>query len=63
MTYQESLPEAGTGNVNYSDGDFSNLSTVDQGGVQKLYAVKHNPFVYLPMLRRTSIPATASATP
>lgn len=45
-SYQESLPASGADNVNYSDGDFSNLSAVNQGSVQKLYAVKHNPFVY-----------------
>jgi phospholipase C len=45
-SYQESLPASGADRVNYSDGDFSNLSAVNQGSVQKLYAVKHNPFVY-----------------
>lgn len=46
-TYQESLPASGEiDRVNYSDGSYSNLSSVDQSKVQKLYAVKHNPFVY-----------------
>jgi hypothetical protein len=45
-SYQESLPASGADNVDYSDGDFSNLSAVNQASVQKLYAVKHNPFVY-----------------
>jgi phosphatidylinositol-3-phosphatase len=50
-TYQESLPAVVLGNVgvNYSDGAFSNLSPVavfDPGAIQKLYAVKHNPFAY-----------------
>ena len=54
-SYQESLPTTGSrvDGVNYSDGTFSNLSPVGAwviGGsnvsVQKLYAVKHNPFAY-----------------
>ena len=51
-TYQESLPtvQPGVAGVNYSDGAFSNLSPVSvfntAGAIQKLYAVKHNPFVY-----------------
>jgi hypothetical protein len=60
-TYQESLPivgQQGVYGVNYADGAFSNLSPAGvfnaDGGtpppattpVQKLYAVKHNPFAY-----------------
>ena len=50
-TYQESLPivEPGVFGINYSDGAFSNLSPASvfgPGPVQKLYAVKHNPFAY-----------------
>jgi hypothetical protein len=58
-SYQESLPNIvpGVFGINYSDGEFSNLSPVSvfevNGGpptaatnIQKLYAVKHNPFVY-----------------
>jgi hypothetical protein len=50
-TYQEDLPavEPGVAGVNYSDGELSNLSAAAvfaPGPVQKLYAVKHNPFVY-----------------
>src|SRR5580700_1006994 len=57
-SYQESLPAIvpGVFGVNYSDGEFSNLSPASvfevNGGpptpatnIQKLYAVKHNPFV------------------
>ena len=49
--YEESLPTvvAGVAGVNYSDGAWSNLSPVavfGPGPIQKLYAVKHNPFVY-----------------
>jgi hypothetical protein len=58
-SYQESLPSIvpGVFGINYSDGEFSNLSPVSvfevNGGppaaatnIQKLYAVKHNPFAY-----------------
>jgi phosphatidylinositol-3-phosphatase len=50
-TYQESLPIVvpGVAGVNYADGAFSNLSPVENfapGPIQKLYAVKHNPFAY-----------------
>jgi hypothetical protein len=50
-TYQESLPTVTPGvlAVNYSDGAFSNLSPAavfGPGPIQKLYAVKHNPFAY-----------------
>ena len=55
-TYQESLPASGADNVNYSDGDFSNLSAVDHAGVQKLYAVKHNPFIYFANIQANTDP-------
>ena len=50
-TYQESLPTVAPGidGINYSDGAFSNLSpsaVFGPGAIQKLYAVKHNPFAY-----------------
>jgi len=52
-SYQESLPAIapGASGVNYSDGEFSNLSTspfatTPVNAIQKLYAVKHNPFAY-----------------
>jgi phosphatidylinositol-3-phosphatase len=50
-TYQESLPivTPGVFGVNYSDGAFTNLSSASvfgPGPIQKLYAVKHNPFAY-----------------
>lgn len=50
-TYQEDLPSVAVGvdGVNYSDGELSNLSAASvfaPGPIQKLYAVKHNPFVY-----------------
>jgi len=50
-TYQESLPtvQPGVAGVNYSDGMWSSLSPAavfGPGPIQKLYAVKHDPFVY-----------------
>ncbi len=56
-SYQESLPAQGADGVNNSDGfftdatDFSNIfpqltPPLSSGDVVKLYAVKHNPFVY-----------------
>jgi hypothetical protein len=50
-TYQESLPivTPGVFGINYSDAAFSNLSPASvfaPGPIQKLYAVKHDPFVY-----------------
>lgn len=50
-SYQESLPTVppGVDQINYSDGAFSNLSPASvfaPGPIQKLYAVKHDPFVY-----------------
>jgi hypothetical protein len=71
-TYQESLPTVPLtgGNppplplppfgVNYSDGMWSNLSPVavfGPGPIQKLYAVKHNPFAYFQNIEVGSIPA------
>jgi hypothetical protein len=56
-SYQESLPPGGANLVNYSDGFFTNNTDfskiqptlnppLTQGDVVKLYAAKHNPFVY-----------------
>jgi len=56
-SYQEDLPFQGADNVNYSDGYFTNATNfatitpaltpaLSQGDVVKLYAAKHNPFVY-----------------
>ena len=56
-TYQESLPASGEiDRVDYSDGSFSNLSSVDQSKVQKLYAVKHDPFVYFANVQENTDP-------
>jgi hypothetical protein len=56
-SYQESVPPGGVDRVNYSDGFFSNKTNFNaiqptlnppltQSDVVKLYAAKHNPFVY-----------------
>ena len=51
-SYQESLPPSGADGVNFSDGfftDITDFSAVLPGETQsliKLYAAKHNPFVY-----------------
>ena len=49
-SYQESLPRGGADNVTYSDGYFTDLSVlppgIPSGDFLKLYAAKHNPFVY-----------------
>lgn len=49
-SYQEDLPLTGADYVNYSDGTYTNLSTLPAGFTQsqivQLYASKHNPFVY-----------------
>jgi hypothetical protein len=66
--YEESLPtvEPGVAGINYSDGAFSNLSpvsvfTAGTGGastpVQKLYAVKHDPFAYFRNIQLGTNPA------
>ena len=60
-SYQESLPTVvpGVFGVNYADGVFSNLSPASAfgpGPIQKLYAVKHNPFVYFQNIQLGSNP-------
>jgi len=52
-SYQESLPPIGADGVTYSDGFFTDATNIpailpDQppGNLVKLYAAKHNPFVY-----------------
>lgn len=56
-SYQESLPLGGADNVSYSDGFFTDLTDfskinpkltppLSQNDVVRLYASKHNPFVY-----------------
>ena len=47
-SYQESLPPSGPDNVTYSDGYYTDLTVPNDitGGLLKLYAAKHDPFVY-----------------
>jgi hypothetical protein len=51
-SYQENLPPAGADGVNFSDGFFTDSSDIpgtipgEKQGLLKLYAAKHNPFVY-----------------
>lgn len=51
-SYQESLPPVGADNVTYSDGFFTSAAGIaaalpgETQGLIKLYAAKHNPFVY-----------------
>jgi phospholipase C len=54
-SYQENLPSSGADKLNYADGSFSNLDNVDQSKVQKLYAVKHNPFAYFDSVQKTGL--------
>jgi hypothetical protein len=66
-SYQESQPLSGADKVNYSDGVFTNNTDfsqilpalnppLTQGGVVKLYASKHNPFVYFRSVQEGSDP-------
>ena len=50
-SYQESLPPTGADGIDYSDGYFTDVtpppaSLGGAGALLKLYAAKHNPFVY-----------------
>lgn len=52
MSYQESLPPTGANNISYSDGFYTDnpqinpVPSTEQQTLIKLYAAKHNPFVY-----------------
>ncbi len=47
-SYQESLPPTGADGIDYSDGYFTDVTPPPAalGALLKLYAAKHNPFVY-----------------
>jgi hypothetical protein len=71
-TYQESLPQVGPDNVNYSDGNFTNLTDFTQinpqlnpplssGNIVQLYAVKHNPFAYFQNVQQGANPLLSVA--
>jgi phospholipase C len=58
-SYQEDLPDAGADGVDFSDGIYSNLSPVAGDSVRWLYAVKHDPFVYLASTQEGKAPANS----
>lgn len=60
-SYQESLPPTGANKTNYSDGFFTdtNVNPVPPNeplGLIKLYAAKHNPFVYFRSVQEGQAP-------
>jgi phosphatidylinositol-3-phosphatase len=61
-SYQESLPPTGADNIGFSDGFFTdnpNIHPVPASETQsliKLYAAKHNPFVYFRSVQEGQIP-------
>src|SRR5437764_1364080 len=63
-SYQESLPPTGADRVNFSDGfftDSTNIPVALPGETQsliKLYAAKHNPFVYFRSIQEGEIPGS-----
>ena len=64
-SYQESLPPTGADGVNFADGfftDSTNIPGVLPGEKQtliKLYAAKHNPFVYFRSIQEGEIPGSS----
>jgi hypothetical protein len=71
-SYQESLPLSGPDSISYSDGFFTNLTDfskinpqlvppLSQSDVVKLYATKHNPFVYFANVQTGSNPQNSYA--
>jgi hypothetical protein len=67
-SYQESLPPIGADGVNFSDGWFTDASNIpavlpDQlptaKSLVKLYAAKHNPFVYFRSVQQAEIPGSS----
>jgi hypothetical protein len=55
-SYQENLPAYGADRVNNSDGLLSDsVGAHFGGGLPKLYAVKHNPFVYFASVQREGL--------
>ncbi len=71
-TYQESLPQAGPDQIDYSDGNFTNLTDFSQinpqltppltsSDIVQLYASKHNPFVYFQNVQQGTNPLVSYA--
>ena len=61
-SYQESLPPSGADGVNFADGFFTDSSNIpavlpgERQGLIKLYAAKHNPFVYFASVQEGTDP-------
>ncbi|HYX54462.1 MAG TPA: alkaline phosphatase family protein [Candidatus Limnocylindrales bacterium] len=61
-SYQESLPPTGADNIGFSDGFFTDNPNIhpvpasETQGLIKLYAAKHNPFVYFRSVQEGHIP-------
>jgi len=61
-SYQESLPPTGADNIGFSDGFFTDNPTIhpvpaaETQGLIKLYAAKHNPFVYFRSVQEGQVP-------
>ena len=62
-SYQESLPPTGAAGIDYSDGDFTDVNPPSAaiGGLLKLYAAKHNPFVYFKSVQEGNNPRNSLA--
>jgi phosphatidylinositol-3-phosphatase len=71
-SYQENLPLRGPDLVNYSDGNFTNLTDfskikpvlnppLNSGEIVQLYAVKHNPFAYFQDIQQGGNPLNSYA--
>jgi hypothetical protein len=62
-SYQESLPATGADGIDYSDGYFTDVTPppATLGGLLKLYAAKHNPFVYFQSVQQGQNPQNSLA--
>jgi phosphatidylinositol-3-phosphatase len=70
-TYQEDLPQSGADLIDYSDGNFSNLTDFTKFNPQnpvftnreivQLYAAKHDPFVYFQEVQQGTNPLVSYA--
>jgi hypothetical protein len=62
-SYQESLPPTGADLISYSDGYFTDVNSppASIGGLLKLYAAKHNPFVYFKSVQEGNNPHNSLA--
>lgn len=62
-SYQESLPPTGADGIAYSDGWFTDVNAPPAalGGLLKLYAAKHNPFVYFQSVQQGTNPGSSLA--